>query len=385
MGVLTVDDVQFLWLPLAHVFGSVLIATQLQVGFVTAVDGRVPKIVENLPVVKPTFMGAVPRIFEKVYAGVNAQVAADGGAKAKIASWAFGVGKRYRDAELANGKAPGGLLGAQFGIADKLVFSKIRERLGGQVRLFISGSAALSPDVAEWFNIVGMPILEGYGLTETSAATSIVRPDNIKFGTVGEAVPGTEVKIAEDGEILVKGPGVMRGYHNKPDATQEVFVGEGYFATGDIGEVDALGRIKITDRKKDLVKTSGGKYIAPSAIESQFKAICGVAGQMVVHANNRKFASALISLDPDAAAKWAEERGKPTDVASVSKDPEMIAYITKSVDELNSKLNKWETIKKFEILDTEFSVDSGELTPSLKVKRKVVEEKYKGLLDSLYA
>ena len=385
MGVLTVDDVQFLWLPLAHVFGSVLIAAQLQIGFVTAVDGRVPKIVENLPVVKPTFMGAVPRIFEKVYAGVNAQVAADGGAKAKIASWAFGVGKKYRDAELANGKAPGGLLGAQFGLADKLVFSKVRDRLGGQVRLFISGSAALSPDVAEWFNIVGMPILEGYGLTETIAATAIVRPDNIKFGTVGEAVPGTEVKIAEDGEILVKGDGVMRGYHNNPEATAEVFVGDGYFATGDIGEIDALGRIKITDRKKDLVKTSGGKYIAPSAIESQFKAICGVAGQMVVHANNRKFASALISLDPDAAAAWAKERGKPTDVASLSKDPDMIAYITASVDELNSKLNKWETIKKFEILDTEFSVDSGELTPSLKVKRKVVEEKYKGLLDSLYS
>jgi long-chain acyl-CoA synthetase len=385
MGVLTIDDVQFLWLPLAHVFGSVLIAAQLQIGFVTAVDGRVPKIVENLPVVKPTFMGAVPRIFEKVYAGVNAQVAADGGAKAKIASWAFGVGKKYRDAELANGKAPGGMLGAQFGLADKLVFSKVRDRLGGQVRMFISGSAALSPDVAEWFNIVGMPILEGYGLTETSAATAIVRPDNIKFGTVGEAVPGTEVKIAEDGEILVKGPGVMRGYHNKPEATAEVFVGDGYFATGDIGEIDALGRIKITDRKKDLVKTSGGKYIAPSAIESQFKAICGVAGQMVVHANNRKFASALISLDPDAAAAWAKERGKPTDVASLSKDPDMIAYIGASVDELNSKLNKWETIKKFEILDTEFSVDSGELTPSLKVKRKVVEEKYKGLLDSLYA
>ncbi len=385
IGVIGADDVQFLWLPLAHVFGSALIAAQLQLGFVTAVDGRVPKIIENLPVVKPTFMGAVPRIFEKVYAGVNAQVAADGGAKAKIAGWAFGVGKRYRDAEMANGKAPGGLLGMQFGIADKLVFSKVRDRLGGNVKLFISGSAALAPEIAEWFNITGMPILEGYALTETSAAATIVRPDNIKFGTVGEAVPGTEIKIAEDGEILIKGPGVMRGYHNNPEATAEVFIGDGYFATGDIGEIDALGRLKITDRKKDLVKTSGGKYIAPSAIESQFKAICGVAGQMVVHANNRNFVSALISLDPDAAAKWATDRGKPTDIASISKDPEMVAYITESVNTLNSKLNKWETVKKFEILDTEFSIESGELTPSLKVKRKVVEAKYKDLLDSLYA
>jgi long-chain acyl-CoA synthetase len=302
-----------------------------------------------------------------------------------MAGWAFDVGKRYSDAEMANGEAPGGLLGIQHTIADKLVFSKVRDRLGGNIKLFISGSAALSPDIAEWFKIVGMPVLEGYGLTETTAAASITRPDNIKFGTVGEPVPGTEIKIAADGEILIKGPGVMRGYHNKPEATAEVFVGDGYFATGDIGEIDALGRVKITDRKKDLVKTSGGKYIAPSAIESQFKALCGVAGSMVVHANNRKFVSALISLDPDAAAAWAEARGKPTDIASLSKDPDMMATITTSVEELNAKLNKWETIKKFEVLDSPFTIEDGELTPSLKVKRKVVEEKYKDLLNSLYA
>ena len=385
MNVLTIDEVQFLWLPLAHVFGSVLIAAQVHIGFVTAVDGRVPHIITNLPVVKPTFMGAVPRIFEKVYGAVNAQLAAETGAKAKIATWAFNVGKKYKDAELANGKAPGGVLGAQYSVADKLVFSKVRDRMGGQVKFFISGSAALAAEVAEWFNIVGMPILEGYGLTETSAATSIVRPDNIKFGTVGEAVPGTEVMIAEDGEILVKGPGVMRGYHNNAEATAEVFVGDGYFATGDIGEVDSMGRIKITDRKKDLVKTSGGKYIAPSAIESQFKAICGIGGNMVVHANNRKFVSALITLDPDAAGKWAADHGKPSDLAELSKDPELVATIQSAIDELNSRLNKWETIKKFEILDRDFTVDEGELTPSLKVKRKVVEQRYKDVLDSLYA
>lgn len=385
INTITIDDVQFLWLPLAHVFGSVLIAGQIRIGFVTAVDGRVPKIIENLPIVKPTIMGAVPRIFEKVYAGVQAGLAAEGGAKAKIANWAFGVGKKYKDAELANGRPPGGLIAAQYGVADKLVFSKVRERLGGNVRLFISGSAALSHDIAEWFNIVGMPILEGYGLTETSAATSIVRLDNIKFGTVGEPMPGTEIKIADDGEILVKGAGVMRGYHNMPDATAEVFVGDHYFATGDIGEIDSMGRIKITDRKKDLVKTSGGKYIAPSAIESQFKAICGVAGQMVVHANNRNFASALIALDPDSIKVWAAANNKPDDIAALSKDPDMIAYIQKAVDDLNGKLNKWETIKKFEILDRPLTVEDGDLTPSLKVKRKVVEEKYKGMLDALYS
>ncbi|MGV1036606.1 MAG: AMP-dependent synthetase/ligase [Candidatus Nanopelagicales bacterium] len=384
-NIVNLDDVQFLWLPLAHVFGSVLVTAQLQVGFVTAVDGRVPKIVENLPVVKPTIMAAVPRIFEKVYAAVQAQLASETGAKAKIADWAFKVGKRYKDAELSNGKPPGGLLGAQFGIADKLVFSKVRERLGGNIHCFISGSAALSSDIAEWFNIVGMPILEGYGLTETSAASTVMRFDNIRFGTVGEALPGTEIKIADDGEILIKGAAVMRGYHNKPEATAEVFIGDGYFATGDIGEIDAMGRVKITDRKKDLVKTSGGKYIAPSAIESQFKAVCGIAGNMVVHANNRNFASALITLDPDAATKWATEHGKSTDLALLSKDPDMIAYIQGSIDQLNAGLNKWETIKKFEILDRDFTVDEGELTPSLKVKRKVVEARYGDLLNSLYS
>lgn len=385
IGIMNIDDVQFLWLPLAHVFGSVLIATQVQIGFVTAIDGRVPQIVTNLPIVKPTFMGAVPRIFEKVYAGANAKFAAETGAKAKIIPWAFSVGKQYKDAELANGKAPGGLLGMKFGLADKLVFSKVRAMMGGQVRFFVSGSAALSGDIAEWFYIVGMPILEGYGLTETSAATSIVRPDNIKFGTVGEPIPGTEIRIAEDGEILIKGAGVMRGYHNKPEETAEVFVGDGYFASGDIGEIDSMGRVKITDRKKDLYKTSNGKYVAPSPIESEFKALCPISGNMVVDANNRKFVSALVTLDPDAAAAWAGKHGKPADVATLSKDPDVRAYVQSCVDTLNSKLNHWENIQKFEILPADFTIENGELTPSLKVKRKVVVEKYKDLLDSMYA
>jgi len=272
----------------------------------------------------------------------------------------------------------------QYSIADKLVFSKVRALMGGNVRFFISGSAALSGDIAEWFNIVGMPILEGYGLTETSAATCIVRPDNIKFGTVGEPMPGTEIRIAEDGEILIKGGGVMRGYHNKPEETAEVFVGDGYFASGDIGVIDPMGRVKITDRKKDLYKTSNGKYVAPSPIESQFKAVCGIAGNMVVDANNRKFVSALITLDPDGSAKWASEHGKSEDAAALAKDPDLVAYVQSCVDQLNSKLNHWEQIQKFIILDQDFTIEDGELTPSLKVKRKVVIAKYKDVLDALY-
>jgi len=385
LNIIGIDDVQFLWLPLAHSFGKVLLSLQLQVGFVTAVDGRVPNIVDNLGVVKPTFMAAVPRIYEKVYARVAQTALSEGGAKAKIFTWAVKVGTEAAEKEL-NGESVGGMLGMKRGIADKLVFSKIRERLGGRMRYMISGSAALSKDIAVWFYAAGLPILEGYGLTETSAATCVMRPDRIRFGTVGEPAAGTEIKIAGDGEILIRGPGVMRGYRNLPDANAEVFPGDGWFATGDIGEIDDMGRVKITDRKKDLVKTSGGKYIAPSAIESQFKAISGLVGNMVVHANDRNFASALITLDPDAAAAWAAEHGKAgASLADIAKDPELVKEMQASVDELNARLNKWETIKKFEILDRDFTVEEGELTPSLKVKRKAVETKYRDILDSMYA
>ncbi len=384
LNIIGIDDVQFLWLPLAHSFGKVLLSLQLQVGFVTAVDGRVPNIVDNLAVVNPTFMAAVPRIYEKIYARVAQTALSEGGAKAKIFTWAFKVGIEAAEKEL-NGEKVGGTLALKRNIADKLVFSKIRERLGGRMRYMISGSAALNKDIALWFYAAGLKILEGYGLTETSAATCVMRPDRIKFGTVGEPAAGTEIKIAGDGEILIRGPGVMRGYRNLPDVNAEAFPEGRWFATGDIGEIDDMGRVKITDRKKDLVKTSGGKYIAPSAIESQFKAISGLVGNMVVHANDRNFASALITLDPDAAAAWAAEHGKAgASLSDISKDPELVKEISASVDELNSRLNKWETIKKFEILDRDFTVEEGELTPSLKVKRKAVETKYRDILDSMY-
>jgi long-chain acyl-CoA synthetase len=399
VGILNENDVQFLWLPLAHSFGKVLEAAQLQIGFATAVDGRVPKIVENLPVVQPTFMAGVPRIFEKVYAGAIKNGTAEGGVKAKIFNWAFEVGKR----EAAKKNAGQNYGGWQYNLANKLVFSKLHEKMGGRIRYFVSGSAALSGTIAEWFDAAGLTILEGYGLTETSAATCIMRPDNVQFGTVGEPMAGTEIAIADDGEILVRGPGVMRGYRNLPEANAEVFEqGDGWFSTGDIGTIDEKGRVKITDRKKDLVKTSGGKYIAPSAIEGKFKAIFGLAQALVVHANNRNFASALVALDSDAVLVWAQENGMTAtwDAGSVPADwteaqveefkaiadsDQMKATVNSAIEQLNTDLNKWETIKKFEILEAPLSIDSGELTPSLKVKRKVVEDKYQGLLDAMYA
>jgi long-chain acyl-CoA synthetase len=383
-GILSTEDLQYLWLPLSHSFGKVLEAVQLQIGFPTAVDGRIDKIVENLAVVRPTFMAGAPRIYEKVYAKVVQTVQEEGGIKFRLFTWAFGVGNQVSRAKL-EGRSPSLAVQAQFAVADRLVLSKIRERLGGRIRYLVSGSAALSKDVATWFHAAGLLVLEGYGLTETSAATCMVRPDDPAFGVVGPPFAGTEIKLAEDGEILVRGPGVMRGYHNLPESTAEVLTADGWFATGDVGEIDEAGRVRITDRKKDLVKTSGGKYIAPQAIEVMFKAVCPLASQMIVHADRRNFATALVTLDPDALAQWGKAQGlTATDYPSLSGNPAVHAYVQSCVEELNGRLNRWETVKDFRILDHDLTVEGGELTPSLKVKRKVVETKYESLLDSMY-
>lgn len=378
------NDVQYLWLPMAHVFGTVLLVLQVEAGMVTAVDGRVPKIMENCAVIKPTFMGAVPRIFEKMHAAITSMAKAGGPEKEQGLAWGISVGTRYHQA-INDGVEPDEALKSEYAQANELVLTLIRSILGGNMRFFISGSAPLSADIAEFFAAAGMPVLEGYGLTETSAIATLCRFETRRAGFVGEPNPGTEIMIADDGEILVRSPAVMRGYRNRPDANEEVFVGDGWFATGDIGEFDEYDRLKITDRKKDLFKTSGGKYVAPSAIESQFKALCGVASNMVVHADNRKFVSAIVTLDPESAAAWAGAHGKPTDLASLSKDPDLQATVQASVDKLNEGLNHWEKVQKFIILDRDLSIESGELTPSLKVKRKVVEAHNKELLDSLYA
>ena len=383
LGILGPEDVQYLWLPLSHVLGKVLSAVQLELGFSTAVDGDLTKIVENLAVIKPTFMGGAPRIFEKVRARVTLTAQGHGGLKAKIYNWAIGVavqGSRVRQ----SGKKPSGFLAMQLSLADRLVLGTIRERLGGRIRFFVSGSAALSTDVAEWFDAVGMTILEGYGLTETSAAFAVNLPDDTRIGTVGPPLPGSEARIGDDGEILLRGGGIMRGYHNNPEATAEVLSEDGWLHSGDIGEI-VNGYLKITDRKKDLIKTSGGKYIAPQKIEVIFKAVCPYASHIVVHGESRKFASALITLDPDTIVEWAEHHdlaGKT--VAELSTEPLVIDMIDDHVKQLNSKLERWETIKKFVLLDHDLSIEEGELTPSMKVRRKAVEKRYLGDLDKLY-
>ncbi len=383
MDLLFADDVQFLWLPLAHSFGKVLLTAQLQIGFPTAVDGRVDKIIDNLAVVRPTFMGAAPRIFEKAHARVTTMAASEGGAKKKIFDQAFKVGREVARRRLAGEKVPPHLA-AQHKVFDRLVFAKVRDRFGGRLRFFISGAAALNSDIAEWFYAAGILILEGYGLTETSAGTCVNRPQHFKLGTVGPPLPGTELKTAPDGELLVKGPGVMDGYHNVDEATQQILK-DGWLYTGDIGEIDDEGFVRVTDRKKDLFKTSGGKYVAPQSIEGKFKAVCPYVSQVVVHGGERPFCSALVTLDPDAIEPWARQHGLGgTSYGEIVTSEQALAMVQGYVDQLNSQLNRWETIKRFVVLDRDLSIEDGEITPSMKIKRKVVEDHYREQLDALY-
>jgi long-chain acyl-CoA synthetase len=335
-------------------------------------------------VVKPTFMAGAPRIFEKVHNRVIASVEAEGGVKAKLFAWAFAVGRKHA-AAVREGRSPGAALSAQHALADKLVLTKLRARFGGRIRLFVSGSAPLSREVAEWFHAAGMLIVEGYGLTETSAGTTVNKPGAFKFGTVGTPMPGTEITIAADGEVLVKGPGVMRGYHGLPEVTAETLDAEGRLHTGDIGELDQDGFLRITDRKKDLIKTSGGKYVAPQPIEIAFPVLCGLASQFMVHGDGRNYVTALVTLDPDALAQWAETNNvAERDPAALARREDVRAVVAAAVKELNSGLNRWETIKDFRILERDLTVEDGELTPSLKLKRRVVEKRYRDVLDEMY-
>ncbi|PSM43310.1 long-chain fatty acid--CoA ligase [Streptomyces dioscori] len=390
-GLVGKDDVQYLWLPLAHVFGKVLTSGQIEVGHVTAVDGRVDKIIENLPVVQPTYMAAVPRIFEKVYNGVAAKARAGGGAKYKIFQWAAEVSREYAKATQDNfrrtgvASAPFGL-SAKHKVADTLVFAKIREAFGGNLRACVSGSAALAPDIGYFFAGAGIHILEGYGLTESSAASFVNPGEAYRTGTVGKPLPGTEVRIADDGEILLRGPGIMEGYQGLPEKTAEVLESDGWFHTGDIGELSPDGYLRITDRKKDLIKTSGGKYIAPAEVEGQFKAVCPYVSNILVHGADRNFCTALIALDEPSILAWAADNGLGgKSYAEVVAAPATVELIDGSVRTLNEGLQRWQTIKKFKLLPRDLDIEHGELTPSLKLKRPVVEREYKHLIDEMYA
>jgi long-chain acyl-CoA synthetase len=380
------DDVEFLFLPMAHVFAKVLQCVWFGLGHEMAIHADIQRITENLGEVRPTVMASVPRIFEKVYAKVVAGGLESPGLKGKLFKWAVGLNDQYAQLMIEGKPIPFGL-DMQLGIAKKLVFSKINERLngifGGRMRTFVSGGAPLSKKIAFFFDNCGVSILEGYGLTETSAATCVNRMEKNKIGTVGPALPGTELKIAEDGEILIRGPGVMREYWKREDATREVLASDGWFATGDIGTIDADGYLKITDRKKDIIVTAGGKNVAPQNIENMVKAASPLISQVVVHGDKRKYLTALVTLDNDNAIKLGEEAGLGKDYKKITQSEVARQRVKAVFEQVNGQLAKYESIKDFAILEKDFEVGD-ELTPSLKVKRKVANTKYRHKLDAMY-
>ncbi|MEU4481404.1 long-chain fatty acid--CoA ligase [Micromonospora sp. NPDC023966] len=385
LGLLHADDLQYLWLPLSHSFGKTLLCGATHVGLPTYVDGRVDKLVDLLGVIRPTLMCGAPRVFEKVYNKAVTTAQSAGGAKAKIFAWGVAVGKAKVALEQAGKPVPAGLK-VKYALVEKLVFSKLQARLGGRMRVLVSGAAPLSKEIATFFAAANLPISEGYGLTETSAGAFVNPPDGLKIGSVGRAMGDLECRIDTDGEILVRGKPVMRGYHNLPEETAAAFTEDGFFRTGDIGTLDDDGYLRITDRKKDLVKTSGGKYIAPSHIEGMFKAVCPYTSQAVVIGQARNYCTMLVTLDPDAIKGWAA--GTPLegrDYTAIVTSPEAQAMVEGYVTELNGKLNRWETIKKVTILPRDLTIEDGEVTPSLKIKRRSVETNFAGEIDKMYA
>ena len=360
------DDEQVLFLPLAHSFARVVAWAAIAIGASTAFAEGIPQLVPNMAEVKPTFVAAVPRVFEKAYAKIQAGLEE----KRKktitrtIIDWSLAVG-RDRSSRRLRGEEPAGL---RYKIADRLVFEKLRATFGGRLKFFVSGGAPLSAEIASFLHAAGILVLEGYGLTETTAAATCNRPDNYRFGTVGIPLPGVEVTIAPDGEILIRGGNIMKGYWNQPEATAEVIDGEGWFHSGDIGVIEDGGHVRITDRKKDIIVTAGGKNVAPQNLENELKAASPVISQVVVIGDKRKYLVALVTL--------TEEAG--TDRAAAE------AQVRAAVDGLNRKLPSYETIKRFAILPRDFSEEAGELTPSLKVKRKLVMERYQSEIEGLY-
>ncbi|HTG35210.1 MAG TPA: long-chain fatty acid--CoA ligase [Thermoanaerobaculia bacterium] len=384
LNILGPTDKQLLFLPLAHSFGKVLEMAFIRLGVATAVDGVVDDLVANLAVVRPTIMAGVPRVFEKVYNRVVTGAREGGGVKYKIFQWALDVGGRVSRLR-QQGKQPSGMLAFQHRLADKLVYSKLKARLGGRLRFLISGGAPLSRPIAEFFHSCDILILEAYGLTETSAGSTGNRPERYKFGTVGRTFKGVEARIAEDGEIMLRGRNIMRGYYNLPEATAEALEPDGWFHTGDVGQIDADGFITITDRKKDILVTAGGKNIAPQNIEGQLKASCPYVSQVVMLGDRRPFCVALVAINEETTGKWAREHGiESKDYADLASRPEVRQLIRDGIDAVNANLASYERIKDFHLLDHDLSVESGEMTPKMSVKRKVVESRNQEILEGFY-
>lgn len=376
--------VHLLFLPLAHSFARLEAFLGVANGLTTAFAENLDRLRDNLPETRPHFICSVPRVFEKVYAGVLASAQAGSPLKRRIFDWAVAVGRDVSRHQQRGQPVPAGLA-LKRRLAHRLVFSKLHARLGGRLQWAVSGGAPLSRDIAEFFHAAGILLLEGYGLTETCPVLTFNRPDRFKFGSVGQALPGVELKIAADGEILARGPNVAtRGYFKQPEATAEAFEPAGWFHTGDIGRLDEDGFLFITDRKKDLIVTAGGMNIAPQNIENMLKADPFIS-QVLVYGDRRPYPVALITLNPEELAKFAHEHGLlAADPASLVKHPKVIERVARTVEEKNTHLQSYARIKKFTVLANDFSQEGGELTPTLKVKRKVVAERHRAALEELY-
>ena len=387
MKVLPIDetDIALSALPYSHVFER-MVAHYLYTaaGVSTAIVGNLDDVAPNLGEIRPTVMTMVPRFYEKLYARVNDSVDQGSAGKKKLFLWAIGVGGEHGKYRLRAESAPLGLE-LRYKLANALVFKKLKARIGGRLRFFVSGAAPLAKEIADFFWAAGITIVEGYGLTETSPVISVNRPGNPKFGTVGRLIPGVEVKIAEDGEICVRGPNVMKGYYKKEDATKKAIAADGFFHTGDIGELDGDGFLKITDRKKDIIVTAGGKNIAPQPIEGRLKTNAYIA-ELVVVGNKRKFPSALVVPDFEKLTVWCRTQSiaaeSPDDMAA---HPKVTEFILEEIESLSGAFAQYERIKKITILAKEFTIEDGELTPTMKVKRKVIESRYEDLIDEMYA
>lgn len=383
LGVVQPGDVDFFFLPLAHSFARASEYLGTYMGSITAFAQSIETIPQDLRETRPHYVPAVPRIFEKIYARILSTRDTATPLRRRIFDWAVSVGREKSRCEQKK-ELLSPWLAVRAGLAGRLVFQRIHELLGGRIRFMISGGAPLAREIQEFFHAAGILILEGYGLTETTPSLTVNRPDNYRFGTVGTALKNVTLRIAADGEILAKGPNVAKGYFKRPEETAEAWDTEGWFHTGDIGEISADGFLTITDRKKDLLKTSGGKYIAPQKIENLLKTRRFVS-QAVVIGDNRKYCVALLTLDPDDVRRWAEFQGiESKDPAELARHPKVQASVEEEVNEVNRHLASYESIKYFRIVPRDFSQESGELTPSLKVKRKFVSQKYADLIEEMY-
>lgn len=377
-------DLLLSFLPLCHSFERIAAYTLgLGCGATVAFAESVDKVAENMLEVKPTIITTVPRLFERIYGKIKRSVESGSPKKQKIFDWAVEIGRKYADARRHHNLNPS--LKLKHLLADKLVFEKIRARTGGNMNFFVSGGAALSRDLGEFFEAIGIKILEGYGLSETSPVITVNKFDDYKFGTVGKPIPGVEVRIADDGEILTRGPHVMIGYWNNKDATRDIIDSEGWLHTGDIGVFDAAGFLMITDRKKHLFVSSGGKNIAPQPIENMF-AQSKFIDQFVLIGDRRMFLSALIVPDFDAVREYADMHKIPyTDIKELIDHPDIYKAIEKDIGTIQKDLANYERVRKFMLLQKKLTIEDGEITPTMKVKRKAIEERYRDIIEKMYS